>query len=272
MFLSLWGQILIHTLGVLSACGLAVEIVYRLCFIIMGERWGRLFFGVSSLVGTPVHEAGHALMCLLFAHRIERIRLFSTKRESAVVEHSYRKRNLYAMFGNFWIGLGPLFTGLLVVLLCLFFAFPSALSAWYESMLSTLSQAAEGESVTLLAGECVRTLLWGLRSDVTRSVWVRIAALLIMVSVSLHVRLSAEDIWGMMTGLPYFLALTALGAFLLGEASQAVRASVTAWLRQLSYGMVSLFSLILLLGLLQLIFAILLRILIWLFRVPSGRQ
>ena len=212
IFFALWIQTLIHTLGVLVACGLAVEIVYRLCFIVMGDRLGRGYFGVTSFLGTPVHELGHALMCLLFAHRIERIRLFPTRREGAVVEHSYRKRNLYAIFGNFWIGLGPLLTGTLVIFLCLLAVFPVAVGDWYDALRALLAEAAQGENSAALAGECVRVLLRGLWGDATRAVWLRLLALGFMLSVSLHVRLSAADIFGMLTGLPFFGLLTALAA------------------------------------------------------------
>ena len=73
-------------------------------------------------IGTPVHELGHALFCPLFGHRIHGIRLFSPStrtRSAGYVEHSYSGRNPYHLVGNFFISIGPLLLGTVLIYLIL---------------------------------------------------------------------------------------------------------------------------------------------------------
>ena len=119
-------KLVFYWLGVAAICGLAVDLLSRLFAWLTGRRsvW---IFGLTSVVGTPVHELGHAAMCLLFAHRITKIKLWDPSAEGGAygyVEHSYSRRNLWAKIGNLPIGLGPLFSGLGVTVLILWLCFP----------------------------------------------------------------------------------------------------------------------------------------------------
>lgn len=71
-------------------------------------------------IGTPVHELGHLLFCLLFRHRITEVRLFRPDPATGTlgyVNHSYSKKSLYQRVGNFFIGIGPILMGSAVILL-----------------------------------------------------------------------------------------------------------------------------------------------------------
>lgn len=84
-----------------------------------------IFF--TGWIGTPVHELGHAFFCLVFFHKIEEIQLFKPDTKNGTlgyVNHTYNKRNIFHLLGNFFIGIGPLLSGSFVMLLLLFFLFP----------------------------------------------------------------------------------------------------------------------------------------------------
>ena len=66
------GNLLLLTLGVVVVCGLLAWLAERLFIRLSGI--GKFVY-VSSLVGTPVHELGHAIMCVIFTHRITEMRL-----------------------------------------------------------------------------------------------------------------------------------------------------------------------------------------------------
>lgn len=237
-FIICFGQIVLYTLGVIVVCGLAVEVCYRLCFALMGRRTGRVFWFATSWLGTPVHEAGHALMCLLFAHRIEKIRLIPTRRGGAVVEHSYDRSNVYATLGNLFIGLGPIVTGLGVIIAVLCLVYPNAMQGYL------------GEQADFFGR--VWRLCCGLLTEQTHAIWVRILALALLFSVTLHVRLSASDVRGMLHGLPGYLILCALAAVVVAIVGGETPSRVAQSLRSFAGVVAGLFGLILLFAVIQL--------------------
>ena len=73
---------------------------------------------ITGWIGTPIHELSHALFCLLFKHKINDIKLFNTKSDTiGYVLHSYDSRSWYQQMGNFFIGVGPIIIGTLIVYL-----------------------------------------------------------------------------------------------------------------------------------------------------------
>jgi len=83
--------------------------------------WGRsiFLFGFGWL-GCSIHELSHAFFALIFGHKIKEMVLFepNSKGESlGHVSHSYNKKSIYQKIGNFFIGIGPLLAGGLVLLL-----------------------------------------------------------------------------------------------------------------------------------------------------------
>lgn len=80
---------------------------------------GILFTGI---IGTVVHEIGHLIMCLLFHHKISDFQLFNFRgykydEPLGYVSHRYDSRNLYEKAGNFFIGIGPMISGTLFIIL-----------------------------------------------------------------------------------------------------------------------------------------------------------
>jgi hypothetical protein len=76
----------------------------------MGRR-SRAACYVTGFIGTPVHECAHALMCIIFGHKITDMKLFQISSSDGTlgyVEHSYNRRNLYHRIGNFFIGIAPI--------------------------------------------------------------------------------------------------------------------------------------------------------------------
>ncbi len=110
---ALLGPLLILAL-VMDLVSLGVE---RLGYAVFGQRWYLRLFG---WLGVTVHELGHALFCVLFRHRIEEIRLFDpdpVRGSLGYVNHSYNSSSVYQQMGNFFIGIGPIISGSLLLLL-----------------------------------------------------------------------------------------------------------------------------------------------------------
>ncbi|OFY30040.1 MAG: hypothetical protein A2275_08485 [Bacteroidetes bacterium RIFOXYA12_FULL_35_11] len=84
-----------------------------------------IFF--TGWLGVPVHELGHAFFCLIFFHKITEIKLFAPNTMEGTlgyVTHSYNKKNPMQIAGNFFIGIGPIIFGSLVLFALLWFLLP----------------------------------------------------------------------------------------------------------------------------------------------------
>ena len=75
-YLAYVGQLLLLTLGVIVSCGLMAWLAQRIFAYFVGAGSIGVVYA-SSVIGTPIHELGHAIMCLLFAHKITDIKLHS---------------------------------------------------------------------------------------------------------------------------------------------------------------------------------------------------
>lgn len=208
------------TLGVGVVCGSLVCLLCCLFRRLCGRGLGHTAVIVTSVVGTPIHELGHALMCLVFGHRIERIRFWSPRAEDGrlgFVEHSYRKGSLYQSFGNLLIGVGPLLSGGMVVFLLLYGFFPTtwsgfliASSAFADAVTMGMEGIETGEFSKILwepiaLFQSYFRLIGEMYASSGVPVWQKLLAIVLIFSVCLHVSLSPDDILGSLRAVPIYL-------------------------------------------------------------------
>jgi len=103
--------------------------------LIVQRRLARRFGWKSVLwtgwLGTPIHELSHAIMCVVFRHRIDEMALFEPDFETGrlgYVRHSYEKGRWFPELGNVFIAIAPLIGGTLCLLLCLRIFYPGAIT------------------------------------------------------------------------------------------------------------------------------------------------
>ena len=93
----------VPTLGAAFLMGAVSKLTYGLLTRLIGPRIYHWLFG---WLGTTVHELGHAMMCIAFLHRIERIKLFTLNPDAdyaGYVAHSYNPLSPYQLIGNFLV-------------------------------------------------------------------------------------------------------------------------------------------------------------------------
>ncbi len=151
-------------------------------------------------IGTMVHELGHAALCPVFGHKITGMRLFSFNarhRDAGYVSHSYSRGNIWHLAGNFFISVGPLALGTLVIFVLL--RFLAALP------LSPLGVLTGGSGLNLDTGAGLSdwlgrsgALLWEQTGNLLAAVdwtsWRTYAALWLVLSVGSGMTLSPQDL------------------------------------------------------------------------------
>jgi len=181
---------------------------------VMGQK---VYLYGFAWLGTSIHELGHAIFAILFAHKISEIKLFSPGSGKSLghVKHSYTKGNPYQTLGNFFIGLGPILLGsflLLVVTWLLFdidifkiadkygvvFSFDRLKS--FESIINAISNIGSGVWQFFLM------VLTGPKTNW----WKLVLFFYLFYAVGSSITLSGSDIKGSFKGFMYFVILLLL--------------------------------------------------------------
>ena len=254
-FLKYFLGLILLTLGTIVVCGLAVRLCAKTFSKLMGSPSGAIF-DVTSVIGTPVHEFGHAMMCPLFGHKIESMCLWSPKAENGVygyVNHSYNRKNVWAKFGNLFIGVGPIFSGMLVMVLMLWLCFPDQ---WRDFLSSTASLTLGSDGFADVLDNVFCLFLYlpdAFANDALRA----ILGLIVILPISLHISLSTQDIKSSLGALPVYLGL--LLVFGIITYVFQIGASVVSALWVFNLRLLSLFCLVIAFSLIWVIIGLIIR-------------
>jgi len=200
---------LMWILGTLFVFGLILYLLARFTRTTYAKSVGwKLDVVATGWIGTPVHELGHALFCLIFRHKIVEMKLFSpnsTDGTIGYVNHSYDKTSIYQRIGNFFIGVGPIIFGAVVLYAALYYLLPNAKEVMagidaQSKVMAHANQSSVGAIFDSLKGTAFATLdslfTWSNFGHLLFWVFLYIA-----VCVSSHMELSPPDIKGALSGL-----------------------------------------------------------------------
>lgn len=157
---------------------------------------------LTAWIGTPVHESGHLLMCFIFRHKVTEFKLFDRKARNGVlgyVNHSWNRKSLYQNIGNFFIGMGPIFSGTAALILGMHFFLPGSFAAFINYLTLDPNQPNQyiaGQIFTLTA-ELFKSI-FSPENLMSASFWIYF---ILSISISSHIALSKEDLKGARRGL-----------------------------------------------------------------------
>nr|VVV05738.1 hypothetical protein AW0309160_03221 [Aliivibrio wodanis] len=174
---------------------------------------------VTAFIGVPAHEISHAIACLIFGHKINEIKLlqFNGTPTLGYVNHSYSKRNVYHRIGNLFIGLAPIYIGLI---LCVLFTqllfseidFTSFNRPIYNELLEvTRFIDIVGLFISNLFSSVDLHVILFTESNVKYVIW-----LFVMSSIITHIIPSSSDFEGVKDGLIFLILLVSLLLFAFG--------------------------------------------------------
>lgn len=117
---------LISTSGLFIAFIVTLYLLQRLTCGLAAKQFGGRSIYISAIVGTPVHEISHALLCFPFFHKISEVALFKPDGSGTLgyVIHSYNPANIWQQIGNFFIGVAPLLGGTAAIYLFTYWFLP----------------------------------------------------------------------------------------------------------------------------------------------------
>ncbi|MDR2963813.1 MAG: hypothetical protein LBU90_09325 [Bacteroidales bacterium] len=185
---------------------------------------------VTGWIGVPIHELGHALFCLVFAHKITDIQLFKPSKSEGTlgyVTHSYDSKNWYQSLGNFFIGCGPLIFGVLMLyfLTVLFFSATFSLPAVQVVSVHTISFTSFFATLWHFLRQSFGNF-YAFFSRQDFSSWQFWLYVYLSLAVSSHTQLSVADIKTMLRGLLILCLVLLVGAL----AAEVWQFSAAAWL------------------------------------------
>ncbi|MEW6005767.1 MAG: hypothetical protein AB1695_10690 [Stygiobacter sp.] len=161
---------------------------------------------LTGWIGVPVHEIGHAVFCIIFGHKINEIKLFQPNSYDGTlgyVNHSYNKRNYYHLIGNFFIGIGPIIFGSIILFLLMRSFVPNQkdiINLLFTEEIQKINFSNTFENIGFLFsfGVKLMNLLLSVSNFNSITFWI---FLYISLCVSSHMQLSPKDIKGMLFGL-----------------------------------------------------------------------
>lgn len=220
---------LLFTVGVVALFGFFIALCRRALYRCVGAPAYKALL-VTGVIGTPIHELSHALMCLIFGHRITEIKLYQLNSKDGTlgyVNHTYNPRNLYCQIGNFFIGIAPILGGSGVLLLLMFLLTPdmfASVAETFRAATAFTSGAPDFGGYFALFGSVVRDIF--AVENLKNALWWVFIVLAVMISS--HMELSAADIRSSVVGLILFVVLLLAADFALGIFMPSALAAMTA--------------------------------------------
>jgi len=222
--------------GIFFFFGIILYLLARFTRVVFVKSIGYKFdVFVTGWLGTPVHELGHALLCLPFGHQITELKLYTPSSEDGTlgyVKHSYNTKNIWHQIGNFFIGMGPILFGSFVLFLLIKYMLPDNVAL----LKMVNSQGADfttwhgflNQFVQLYhAGIQFPGLLFTYTNFHSWQFWL---FLYISLSIASHMELSPPDLKGVWTGLLAIILLL----FVINCIGEAFHFSVSGYMTNIS--------------------------------------
>lgn len=192
----------VFTIGVIVLFGFLIALCNRTFYRNM-SRLGTPLCYITGFIGTPVHELAHALMCVIFGHKVVDMKLFQIGDEDGTlgyVSHSYNPKNWYQQIGNFFIGVAPIIVISAVLYLLADWLVPGMTSELF-SLVKSIERNPDFLTVITKLFEMVVIFF----SYATADKWWLF--LLVGLFLALHMTLSGADIKNATKGLIFLLVV-----------------------------------------------------------------
>ncbi|MCB2295494.1 hypothetical protein LGK95_18590 [Clostridium algoriphilum] len=181
------------------------------------KSFGWKAVAITAIVGVPIHELSHAILCVLFRHKITKLVLIQKRDESGVlgyVNHAYNPNSVYQQAGNFFIGIAPIFGGISAIIALMYTIIPRTYNEFLNISINNLH-------ITKISYVAINGIL-NSYFDLIKIIFsiknftnpYFILFLFLAICISSHISLSTADIKGASKGLYIiFFIILVLNAF-----------------------------------------------------------
>lgn len=195
--------IVFELLLALYVTGLLVDYLDKKTTNNIYSTFGSIGLFVFSFIGTPIHELGHLIMALIFRHKITDFKLFTFETNGVLgyVNTQHNPNSKYQTVGCFFIGIGPIFSCMAVLLAAMYFLLPET----FISLKALINLNYINSSFNLVnTFKNMLLILFNSSNFASGNFWLFLAILLM---VATHMSLSQPDIKTASRGLAYLIIL-----------------------------------------------------------------
>lgn len=260
-------RITLYPVGAILVCGFIAWACKRIFMDLLGNNGYKAVI-VSSIIGTPIHELGHAAMCLLFGRKIVKLVLWQPRSDDGnlgYVKYTCNSRKLLQRLGNLFISTGPIFSGMAVLSLLLYLVFPNTWSTYVSSVRALVEDNASVLEIVSSGLRMIPNMISEFGSNAS-PVWVQILSVPVMLSVSLHIDLSPGDIRVARDALSPYLMITLLVTVIATLLGTGVTGLVLSALKSFHVFMMAMFTVVLTFAAAQAALALVIRLFLSLIR------
>lgn len=160
---------------------------------------GTLIFGI---IGVPIHELSHLLMCIIFRHTVTEVSLFRPTKGRydnilGYVKHKYNKNSIYQTAGCFFIGIAPMIIGSSIIVYMINLIFPSMINDLISFNSFQTLQMNFIINTIFANTKLIYTTLFQASNFTNIYFWISIY---IIVSITLHMTISKADFDNALSG------------------------------------------------------------------------
>lgn len=238
-FFSLFLQILFCTAAPFLVLGLAVWFLRQVFAQLVGTNAGRPFLIGTFALSTPLREAGHVAMAVLFWHRVEEVRFLDLNAldgEMGYTEHSYHPRNPIALLGNFFFAIGPVILGLAAVLVIFLSCFGGVMEQFFTELSALSGTGSLADYLRVGVGLIPQMVLSG-----EVGVFTKILGGLLLLLICMGVFVSLGELLDGLLGAAIYAGLAFLAALLLALLDGRVQRVAIDALRAFATGVLALY-------------------------------
>jgi hypothetical protein len=202
-----------YIVGVFLTIGFLLGVMEKKSNSFLISAFGKRGILLTAWIGTPIHEIGHLLQCIIWRHKVKKIKLLQIDSPDGVlgyVQHAYNPKSIYQQIGNFFIGIGPIISGIGSLILAMYFLVPDAFATFASQVQHKQVLESMDSNVLASVGEAVLVLSKSLFTFENLSELAFWIFLLFAISVSSHIALSKADIQNSLHGVLIIFSVLAL--------------------------------------------------------------